>query len=225
MPPAARRRRSWLFRYLRAEEYFGEILFGLIMVLTITLGASVVGRADAGGKALLYAALGCNLAWGIIDGVMYLLARLLEHGHRARLLHDVQRARNPDEALGLIAASLDPLVSPVTGAEFRRQLYDEVYQRLRNVQPQPTRLHREDLYGALLSGLLVTGSALPAAVPFLLFDDQHLALRVSNVLLIGMLFVLGVAFGRHNHIGGLRTGAAMAVIGLALVAVAIALGG
>ena len=51
------------------------------------------------------------------------------------------------------------------------------------------------------------------------------AVRVSNVLLIGMLFVLGVAFGRHNHIGGLRTGAAMAVIGLALVAVAIALGG
>ena len=117
MPPAARRRRSWLFRYLRAEEYFGEILFGLIMVLTITLGASVVGRADAGGKALLYAALGCNLAWGIIDGVMYLLARLLEHGHRARLLHDVQRARNPDEALGLTVLEAMSHELPVVAAK------------------------------------------------------------------------------------------------------------
>ena len=49
-----------------------EVLFELIMVLTFTLSlnATAAGREDV--SAMLIGALGCNLAWGIIDAVMFL---------------------------------------------------------------------------------------------------------------------------------------------------------
>jgi hypothetical protein len=55
---------------LDPTERLSEVLFGLIMVLTFTCSFSVAtaGRADV--KNMLIAALGCNLAWGIIDAVL-----------------------------------------------------------------------------------------------------------------------------------------------------------
>lgn len=52
-------------RVLEPIDRVSEILFGLIMVLTFTgsLSAAEAGRADV--RAMLVAALGCNLAWGI----------------------------------------------------------------------------------------------------------------------------------------------------------------
>ena len=49
-------------------ERISEVLFGLIMVLTFTGSLSVAeaGREDV--RVMLLGALGCNLAWGIIDG-------------------------------------------------------------------------------------------------------------------------------------------------------------
>ena len=69
-----------LDRVLEPVERISEILFGLIMALTIT-GAVGVATADHFQiRTMLFAALGCNLAWGIIDGGMYLMARIGERG-------------------------------------------------------------------------------------------------------------------------------------------------
>lgn len=59
-----------------------EVLFGLIMVLTFTgsLEVATAGRSDV--RVMLVAALGCNLAWGIIDGGMYLMGTLHERGRK-----------------------------------------------------------------------------------------------------------------------------------------------
>jgi hypothetical protein len=58
-----------------------EILFGLIMVLSFTCSFSVVnaGRSDV--REMLLGALGCNIAWGVIDGFFYLLNMAAERGH------------------------------------------------------------------------------------------------------------------------------------------------
>ena len=61
-------------RVLEPIERISEVLFGLIMVLTFTgsLSAAELGRAEV--RVMLIGALGCNLAWGLIDGIMYLMA-------------------------------------------------------------------------------------------------------------------------------------------------------
>ncbi len=53
------------------------------MVLSVTLTAGLtVAEGAAGVRQLLLAALGCNVAWGIIDGVMYVMNCMTHAGRR-----------------------------------------------------------------------------------------------------------------------------------------------
>ena len=67
---------SFLSRYLEPSAILGEIVFGLIMVLTFTLGAGlVIAEGRDATREMLVAILGCNLAWGLIDAGMYKIGR------------------------------------------------------------------------------------------------------------------------------------------------------
>jgi len=68
-------------------------------------------------------------------------------------------------------------------------------------------------------------SSIPAAIPFALIDDARLALRVSNAVLVSLLFFTGYWWARHTTSKPWRAGLSFFVIGTALVAAAIALGG
>jgi hypothetical protein len=100
-------------RVLEPVERISEVLFGLIMVLTFTGSLSVTeaGREDV--RTMLIGALGCNLAWGIIDGIMYLMACLSERAQGLRTLVAVRKAANSEEAHRVIASALPPAVAPV----------------------------------------------------------------------------------------------------------------
>src|SRR6266403_3975020 len=93
-------------RVLEPLARVSEVLFGLIMVLTFTGSLSVAeaGRADV--RTMLIGALGCNLAWGIIDGVLYLMGCLAEKGRRLLTFRAVRRAADPKEAQRVIADAL-----------------------------------------------------------------------------------------------------------------------
>ena len=84
-------------RVLEPYDRVSEVLFGLIMVLTITGSLSVAdaGRDDV--RTMLIGALGCNLAWGIIDGLLYLMGCLSEQGSGIRSLRALRKAVVPAE--------------------------------------------------------------------------------------------------------------------------------
>jgi hypothetical protein len=84
-------------RVLDPIDRVSEVLFGLIMVLTITGSLSVAeaGRDDV--RTMLFGALGCNLAWGIIDGVLYVMGSLAEKG-RIRLVSSETVFKTPRNA-------------------------------------------------------------------------------------------------------------------------------
>src|SRR5512139_3235639 len=106
---------------LDPSDRISEILFGLIMVLTFTGSLSVAeaGREDV--RTMLIGALGCNLAWGLIDGIMYLMGCLSEQARRIRTLLAVRNAANPEEAHRVIAGALPPAVVPaLQPAEFEK---------------------------------------------------------------------------------------------------------
>ena len=99
-------------RVLEPVERLSEILFGLIMALTITGAVSVVTADRFQIRTMLIAALGCNLAWGIIDAGMYLMARLGERGRNAVLARAVRATTDREEAHRIIADELPPLLVP-----------------------------------------------------------------------------------------------------------------
>ena len=71
--------RTFIERYLDPATRLGEILFGLVMALGFT-GAVRLGYEEADNRALFVGIFGCNLAWAIVDGVMYVLTALFERG-------------------------------------------------------------------------------------------------------------------------------------------------
>jgi hypothetical protein len=102
-------------RVLEPSERVGEVLFGLIMVLTFTgsLSAAEAGRAEV--KTMLIGALGCNFAWGLIDGILYLMGCLSEQGKGIRALRAVRKAANPQKAHRVISDAMPPAIAATVG--------------------------------------------------------------------------------------------------------------
>lgn len=208
-------------RILDPIDRISEILFGLVMVLTSTNALSVItaGRADV--HTMILGALGCNLAWGVIDGALYLLGCLNERG-RNYLVTLSARSGDPDAVRAGIG---DLLPAPVAAAMSRDDL--DLLRAKMAALPEPPRpsLTRDEWLGALAVCLLVVVSTLPPVLPFLVMSDVVVALRVSNAIAIAMLFACGYIFAQHAGLRPLRSGLVMVAIGCAMVAVAIALGG
>lgn len=199
-----------------------EVLFGLIMVLSFTGSLSVATAAREDVREMLIGALGCNLAWGIIDGVMYLMARLLERGRELVMLR-AARGPDADQGRGAIADALPSVVVSALPAED----LELVRSRLARLPEPPLRpgLTWEDIRGAVIIFFLVFLSTFPVVLPFLFVSEVHRALRLSNAVAILLLFIGGVSLGRYANLRPLRTGLVMVAIGAALVGITIALGG
>lgn len=213
---------STLQRVLDPVDRIAEVLFGLIMVLTFTgsLGAAGAGREEV--RTMLLGALGCNLAWGVIDGLLYLMAELAHTGRGIATLRAVRQAIEPRIAHEHIVDALpEPVAAVLQPAEI-----ESLRQRLANL-PDDHRFapSRQTWLGALAVCLLVFFSTLPVAVPFMLFSNATFALRVSNGVAVAMLFICGVAYGRLVGRMPWLFGMITVIVGLILVALTMALGG
>ena len=199
-----------------------EVIFGLLMALTFTgsLSVATAGREDV--RTMMIAALGCNLAWGLADAVMYLVRTVTERTRNRTLLAQLRAA---DAASGqrLVADALPGRLGDAVGLD----ALEGVRRRLVELAPATARplLGARDFKGALGVFLLVVLATFPVVIPFMLFRETGLALRVSNALSLAMLFAAGWALGRHAGGSAWRSGLAMTVTGAVLIGAIIALGG
>jgi hypothetical protein len=173
-------------RLLDPIERSSEVLFGLIMVLTFTgsLRASGIDRDSV--HRMLVGALGCNLAWGIIDAIFYLMGTLSQRGHNLVLLRSVQEC-SPKEGRKLLANAVSDDVATVLSeheVETIRARMAQLPKRSRTA-----RLHRDDYLAALGVFLLVFLSTFPVVLPFFFMHHPNRALRLSSLVAIIMLFI------------------------------------
>lgn len=220
-------KKGFFATHLDPGGIFGEILFGLIMVLTFTLGAGLTIKEEGpeAVRGLLIAALGCNIAWGIIDGVMYVMGCLLDRGRRNRMLVALKRVDGETAALEAIGDELDGPLASISTPEERELLYKGIWRISARAEPATPRVCKDDLMGGLAAGLLVILTALPGAIPFFFMADKFQAMRASNAILLGLLFWCGFFWARFTGVNRWLAGLAMMLIGVVLVAAAIALGG
>jgi VIT1/CCC1 family predicted Fe2+/Mn2+ transporter len=174
---------------------------------------------------MLIGILGCNLAWGIIDGVLYVLGQVFDRGRVRRIGFHLRQATSDDDARRMVADELDATLLPMTDDATRRGLYDSIVERVRRSPPAPNPVRREDLMGGLAAGWLVFACSLPAVLPFLLIPEPRLALRISNVILLALLFYVGYRWARYTLAKPWLSGLVFLLIGTLLVAIAIPLGG
>ena len=215
-----------LSRHLDPTDAVGELLFGSVMTLTFTLGAGLLVReGEEATREILVGVLGCNLAWGLIDAGMYVMSCTLDRSRKTRLVEAVRSAPGEPEALAIVGEEFDERLDRITTPEERTALYREMAKRMRALAPEPVRVRSQDLRGAVAVFFLVFASTVPAVVPFLVLEDRFLALRVANALLLAMVFFSGYRWGRATGNRPWLHGFVLLVLGLALVAVAIAFGG
>src|SRR6184192_2818402 len=156
-------------RVLDPIDRVSEVLFGLIMVLTFTGSLSVAETGRESIRTMLIGALGCNLAWGIIDGVFYLMGCLAEKGRGLVSFRAMRKATDPKEAQRLIADALPPVIASILEpAEL-----EAMSRRLQEL-PEPSEhmsFRRSDWLGAIGVFLLVFLSTFPVVIPFIFMHN------------------------------------------------------
>src|SRR2546430_11050435 len=205
-------------RPLEPVERISEALFGLIMVLTFTCSISVADTKREDLRTMMVGAFGCNLVWGVIDAILYLMGSLAERGKSIATLRAVRRAATPEEGRRVIAATLPPVVASVLQPEELGRLHEKLA-RLPEPPARP-RLGARDWLAALAIFLLVFLITLPVAIPFVFVHEVRPALRISNLVAVVLLFIAGHAFGRSAGLRPWWTGVVMVLLGGALVAAA-----
>jgi len=204
-------------------ERVSEVIFGLLMALTFTgsLSVATAGRDEV--RTMMAAALGCNLAWGLADAVMYLVRTATERARAVNLLARLRGTTSLTAAHALIAEALPARLgagaTPVALESFRKHLL-----ALPEV-PARRLLGRDDFAGALGVFLLVVLATFPVVIPFALADTTAHALRISRIVAVAMLFTAGWVLGRYAGSSAWQAGIAMTAVGMALVGAIMVLGG
>lgn len=200
-----------------------EALFGLIMVLTFTGSLSVLSAGRQEVREMLIGAVGCNLAWGVIDACFYLMGIMAQRGRGRRLarrLRSTDAGRDVRQALS--EAVPEVIVDLLTPAEVESL---RVRIAAASKRSMPRLLTGTDLKGALGVFLWVFLVTFPVALPFLFTTDAYIALRASNAIAIVLLGVIGWRLATYAGFNKWVTIVSMVLFGLVMVAITIALGG
>jgi len=197
-----------------------ELLYGIILVLTFTGTIRVAAQGGDDPATTLWAAVGCSLAWGLVDASMYIFS---SQTARSRSFYLVRRLRaDPEEGRRLVANAVPAAVNEaLSPAE-----WDRVVAALGKVPVPPrARVTRNDLGGAVAIFFLANAALLPLAVPFALISDLRAAQYVSNVVALVLLFGCGLALAPYTGERPAWVAFRLTGFGVALVGATIALGG
>lgn len=199
-----------------------EVIFGLLMAMTFVGSLSVATAGQEEERTMMIAAFGCNLAWGLTDAVMYLLRTLADRSRNRRLLQRLKDTPDAEAGRALIADTLPSRLAAAAGADglemLRRRLLDYA-------TPVPPRLRLDDFKAALGIFLLVALATFPVVIPFILVEPAARAVRASNLIALGMLFLAGALLARYAGGNVWVGGCLMAITGTALIFAIMALGG
>jgi hypothetical protein len=209
-------------RLLDPIDRISEVLFGLIMAVTFVGSLSVATAGEAEIRTALLAALGCNLAWGLVDAVMYVVRTATERS-RLRVLGQQIRGADAEGARQLILRALPDHFTAIVGADE----LEGMRRRLVASPPDDRALLRpRDFLEAAAVFAMVVLATFPVVLPFILVRETAPAFHLSQGVTLVMLFLAGAALGRYGlHRKPIRTGIAMAVFGAVLIAAVKALGG
>jgi len=204
-------------------DRISEVLFGLIMALTFTGAISVSTSTPNDVQQLLWAALGCNFAWGLVDGIMNLMSSLLERGHNLSVFRKLKKAHTDSEVKNIITDEVPPLLLEILSETDLRELGQRI-QKLPD-PPKKNLLNKQDVVSFIQIFTLVFVCTLPIAMPFVFLNDLYIAMRISNAIALIMLFSGGYILAGYAGFKRLPTAFSYTALGLCLVAITMSLGG
>jgi hypothetical protein len=205
-----------------------EVIYGVIIAMTFTsalrdlpwafLERMVVERT-------VYTALFCCMAWGVADGLFY----LWERNYLIRQENEIialSKSAQTEPAVSLVEAQLDDTVLRNVPGEQRLELYRKLVQFLSGAGAREKVSVREGL--TIIGGTFIRSALAGVVVVLPLFatTDVDLALKVSNLL--GILLLFGVGYLRaqdRDFLHRIVMGAGTAMIGIVITVITVVMGG
>ena len=208
---------------LNAMDRVSEILFGIIMTLTFTCSIGIANAKNTEIRQLIIAAISCNIAWGLVDAISYIVSTIMQRSRNRTVLDSVLTTSDADKARKYISDSLPPSIASVLEAADLEQIRSKLA-KLPDSALQ-VRLTTRDLKRSLMIFFLMFISTLPIVTPFIFIHDTNTALRTSNLIAIIMMFLCGWSLAKYVGINKWILSITMTFIGIILVFITIVLGG
>ena len=205
-----------------------EVIYGVIIAMTFTsalrdLPSALVEQMMV--ERTVYTALFCCIAWGVADGMFYLWERNYLIRQENRII-EFSKSAQTEPAVTLVEAQLDDTVLRNIPGGQRHELYQKLVQFLSGAGARETLTVRE---GFTIVGGTLLRSALAGVVvviPFFATADVNLALKVSNLL--GILLLFGIGYLRaldREFIHRIVMAVGTSMIGIVITFITVVLGG
>ena len=208
---------------LNAMDRVSEILFGIIMTLTFTCSIGIANAKNTEIRQLIIAAISCNIAWGLVDAISYIVSTIMQRSRNRTVLDSVLTTSDADKARKYISDSLPPSIASVLGAADLEQIRSKLA-KLPDSALQ-VRLTTRDLKRSLMIFFLMFISTFPIVIPFIFIRDTQLALRISNMIAIVLMFLCGWSLAKYVGSNKWLMSFGLTLVGIVLVLITIALGG
>jgi len=208
---------------LNTMDRVSEILFGIIMTLTFTCSIGIANAKNTEIRQLIIAAISCNIAWGLVDAIGYIVSTIVQRSRNKSILNSVLTTSDADKARKYISDSLPASIASVLEAEDLEQIRN----KLANLpgSASQVRLTTRDLKRSVMIFFLMLISTFPIIIPFIFIRDTQLALRISNMIAIVLMFLCGWSLAKYVGSNKWLMSLGMTLIGIVLVLITIALGG
>ena len=208
---------------LNTMDRVSEILFGIIMTLTFTCSIGIANTKNTEIRQLIIAAISCNIAWGLVDAIGYIVSTIVQRSRNRTILNSVLTNSDADKARKDISDSLPPSIASV----LETAELEQIRNKLANL-PDPTSqvlLTTRDLKKSVMIFFLMFISTFPIVIPFIFIRDTQLALRISNMIAIVLMFLCGWSLAKYVGSNKWLMSFGLTLVGITLVLITIALGG
>jgi hypothetical protein len=212
-----------LHRYLTTAETLTEVVFGLLMAMTIT--NTIWYLLDVSKQqvavSVLAATLGCNLAWGLADGTLMVLRDYYDRARFARMLERGKGAVNEDD----LHSEIEDSIIGVLDEEGQEQVEQALLRYAAKEGALDYHVRLRDGLDVVMCVVLNVLAVFPIVLPFAILPSPGDAVLASNAIGIVMLFLIGFTWAKASFRNRLLAGGLMGLIGFALLTVLILLGG
>lgn len=204
-------------------------MFGLIMAMTVIGAARVAllsGDEEVTGRVIISAALGCNIAWGLVDAIMYVFTELFDRGKYLGLVAKIKNCKDEETAIPIINKEIDSIILDSLSDDERKRVCSDVFKSVSRIEPKAARVTRDDIMGAIVCFLFTFATAFITVVPFYIRPwSLMIKMWLSRGISFAMLFGIGYVYGKYTNRSKIKTAIGMVVIGLVINIVILLLGG
>jgi VIT1/CCC1 family predicted Fe2+/Mn2+ transporter len=218
-------------KYLSLSDRWTEIITGIIMT-TAVIGATRIGIGSGHTDFLIIfsAAIGCDIAWGLVDGVLYIFGELTDRGRHVQLLKNLKAIEDQDNAVDLVIKKIDQELDPPILEHFNHEdkvrISQGVVKFSSKMTPENVHISKKDVFGGITIFFLDVVAGLVLLIPFFFLPTQMvIAARISMVIALILLFIIGYQWAKIINRPKIQTGLIIMFLAIAIDVIVIILGG